>query len=181
MVKLLLHDVSICFFHPSYREKMVLLLHFLGGVAKWLHREDLQKDKGCSLCPEDHDILWEGVEGEKRGLDKSLVFINKGSFEELNPAAWKDIRGHQTILTLELSLLMKTFLVAFDCFLHTLIAQVFQCVTGEVSPSDVFCPLLLQGGCCENGVTARIGKGTGSQESEFFISLFLVGCLNKTM
>lgn len=124
---------------------MVLLLHFLGGVAKWLHREDLPEDKGCSLCPEDHDILWEGIEGEKRGLDKSLVFINKGSFQKLNPAVWKDIRGHQTVLTLELSLLTKTFLVVFECFMHTLIVQVFQCVTGEMSPLDVLCPLLLQG------------------------------------
>lgn len=145
----------------------------------------LQEDKGCSLCPEDHDILWEGVEGEKRGLDKSLVFINKGSFQKLNPAAWKDIRGHQTILTLELSLLMKTSLVVFDYFLHTLIVPVFQCVTGEVSPSDVLYPLLLQGwsrgGRCENGVTARIGAG--SQESEFFIFLisFFVGCPKKMM
>lgn len=124
---------------------MVLLFHFLGRMEKCCIGEDLQEDKGCSLCPEDHDILWEGVEGEKRGLDKSLVFINKGSFQKLNPAVWKDIRGHQTILTLELSLLMKTFLVVFDCFLHAPILEVLQCVTGEVSPSDVLCPLLLQG------------------------------------
>lgn len=98
------------------REKMVLLLHFPEAAAKWLHREDLQGDKGCSLCPEDHDILWEGEEGEKRGLDKSLVFLNKGSFQKLNLAVWKDIRGHQAILTLELSLLMKNFLVLFEHF-----------------------------------------------------------------
>lgn len=170
---------------------MVLLLHFLGGVAKWLYREDLQdpcrKTKDVPYALRNHDILWEGVEGEKRGLDKSLVFINKGSFQKLNPAAWKDIRGHQTILTLELSLLMKTSLVVFDYFLHTLIVPVFQCVTGEVSPSDVLYPLLLQGWSrgdrCENGVTARIGRGTGSQESEFFTFLisFFIGCPKKMM
>lgn len=99
---------------------MVLLLHFLEAAAKWLHREDLQGDKGCSLCPGDHDILWEGEEGEKGGLDKSLVFINKGSFQKLNPAAWKDIRGHQAILTLELSLLTKNFLVLFEHFFNVL-------------------------------------------------------------
>lgn len=68
------------------------------------------------MCPEDHDILWEGEEREKRGLDKSLVFINKGSFQKLNSAVWKDIRGHQAILTLELSLLMKKFLVLYEDF-----------------------------------------------------------------
>lgn len=104
---------------------MVLLLHFPEAMAKWLHREDLQGDKGCSLCPEDHDILWEGEEGENRGLDKSLVFINKGSFQKLNPAVWKDIRGHQAILTLELSLLMKNFLVLFEHFLRMTIVQAF--------------------------------------------------------
>lgn len=37
-----------------------------------------------------------------------------------------------------------------------------------------FVPMLLQGwGRLENGETARIGRGTGSQESEFLISLFL--------
>lgn len=95
---------------------MVLMLHFPEAAAKWLRREDLQGDKGCSLCPQDHDILWEGEEGEKRGLDKSLVFMNKGSFQKLNPAVWKDIRSHQAILTLELSLLMKNFLVLFEHF-----------------------------------------------------------------
>ena len=76
----------------------------------------MQGDKGCSLCPEDRNILWEGKEGEKRGLDKSLVFINKGSFQKLNSAVWKDIGGHQAILTLELSLLMKNSLVLFEHF-----------------------------------------------------------------
>lgn len=40
---------------------------------------------------------------------------------------------------------MKTFLVVFDCFLHTPMVQVFQCVTGEVSPSDVLCPYAAAG------------------------------------
>lgn len=52
---------------------MVFLLHFLETAAKWLHREDLQGDKGCSLCPEDHDILWKGEGGEKRtGQEPSI-------------------------------------------------------------------------------------------------------------
>lgn len=52
---------------------MVFLLHFLEAAAKWLHREDLQGDKGCSLCPEDHDILWKGEGGEKRtGQEPSI-------------------------------------------------------------------------------------------------------------
>lgn len=93
---------------------MALLLHFPEEAAKWLHRKVLQADKGYSLCPEDRDILWEREEGEKKGLDNSLVFINKGSFQKLNLAVWKDTRGHQTILTLKLSLLMKNFLLLFE-------------------------------------------------------------------
>jgi len=42
-------------------------------------------------------IFYGREKGEKRGLDKSLVFINKGSFQKLNPAVWKDSRGHQAI------------------------------------------------------------------------------------
>lgn len=160
---------------------MVLLLHFPEAAAKWLHREDLQGDKGCSLCPEDHAILWEGEEGEKRGLDKGLVFMNKASFQKLNPAVWKDIRGHQAILTLELSLLMKNFLVLFEHFLCTLTVQVFQYLAGEncidesisdmvfLEPSSAVTRIGWWS-CFKSGVTARVGRGTSSQATEILIS-----------